>query len=102
VSEEIRAFEKLIGGLGNLRGELAQALYVVFQESIDEMAAEIRRGTQGFSVPPRDPKRVAEMLMTVLYGRHTIHRFAGEVTPEQAQIFADHAVDVIFAGRSAW
>ena len=46
--------------------------------------------------------QLAEMLMAMLYGWWEAHHGVRRVTREEAQAYADHAVDVLFEGRSAW
>ena len=38
----------------------------------------------------------------MIYGWHAVHDPLREISREEAITYADHAVDVIFAGRSAW
>lgn len=102
-SEEVRAFQKLLRRTGAPDSELARILFdVSYGPSIQDLADEIVRGTHDFPVPPRSPTRVAEMLMTMLYGWNAAREVAGHPTPDEAITYADHAVDVIFAGRAAW
>ncbi len=102
-SDEVRALQKLLRRAGAPDSELARILFDVgYGPSIEELTDEIVRGAQDFPTPPRNPRRVAEMLMAMLNGWHAAHEIAGQATPDEAAAYADHAVDVIFAGRAAW
>ena len=99
----VRAFDRILrDGAGPAR-DLARALYeTAYQQAIDDLTEEIRQGTRDYPVPPRNPARVAEMLIAVISGWHTVHDTIQPITREEADAYAEHAVDVIFAGRSAW
>lgn len=102
-SEEIRGFEKLVGGSSLPTGEVARALFAAgYQPAINELTAEIIAGTLKQPVPPRNPARVAEMLLGTLFSWYRAHEIVREVSIEEARNYCDHAVEVIFAGRSAW
>ncbi len=102
-SDDVRAFERVLRGASGPARELAKALYeTAHRQSVEDLTQEIIHGTRDFPVPPRDPRRVAEMLMAMIYGWHAVHDPLREISREEAVTYADHAVDVLFAGRSAW
>ncbi|TCS14939.1 TetR/AcrR family transcriptional regulator [Caulobacter sp. BK020] len=102
-SEEIHAFQRVLTSTADAGGELARALHEAGHRSAIAMLSEtILQGTTNFPVPPRDPTRVAEMLMSMLTGWYDAHRRVRDIGHEEAMAFAEHAVDVIFHGRAAW
>ncbi|MGR4866080.1 TetR/AcrR family transcriptional regulator [Caulobacter sp. LARHSG274] len=103
LSEEIHAFQRVLTSSADQDGKLARVLHEVgHRTAIAALAETIVRGTGNFAAPPRDPTRVAEMLMAMLTGWYDAHARVREVTLEEAKAYADHAVDVIFQGRAAW
>lgn len=102
-SEEIHAFQRVLTSSADAGGELARALHEAGHRSAIAMLADaIIEGTAHFPAPPRDPARVAEMLMAMLTGWYDAHRRVREISHEEAMAYAEHAVDVIFHGRVAW
>jgi len=102
-SEEIHAFQRVLTSTADAGGELARALHEAGHRSaIAMLSTTILEGTASFPVPPRDPTRVAEMLMSMLTGWYDAHRRVREISHEEAMAFAEHAVDVLFHGRAAW
>jgi AcrR family transcriptional regulator len=102
-SDDVRAFERSLRGASGPARELAKALYAAAHgQVVEDLTREIVQGTRDFPAPPRSPKRVAEMLLAMIYGWHAVHDPLREISREEAITYADHAVDVIFAGRSAW
>ena len=99
----VRSFDRILRDVNGPARDLARALYdTAYQQSVDDLTREIVRGTQDYPAPPRDPVRVAEMLIALISGWHTVHDMVRPATPEEASTYAEHAVDVLFAGRSAW
>jgi len=102
-TEELRTLQRVVATGGETGGELARALHEVGHKvAIAELAREIRDGTRDYAAPPRNPERVAEMFMAMLYGWYDVHHRVREIEPDEALTYADHAVDVLFAGRAAW
>lgn len=102
-SEEIHAFQRVLTSTADAGGELARALHEAGHRSAIAMLAEaIGEGAAHFPAPPRDPARVAEMLMAMLTGWYDAHRRVREISHDEAMAYAEHAVDVIFYGRMAW
>lgn len=99
----VRAFDRVLRDVNGPARDLALALYeTAYAQAVEDLRQEILQGVRDYPVPPRDPVRVAEMLIAVIAGWHTVHDTIRPVTREEAEAYAEHAVDVIFAGRSAW
>lgn len=102
-SEEARLFRRLLGGVGTPDPELGRLLYEIgYAPSVALIADDLAHGTKDFHPPPRDLKRVAEMLMAMTYGWYTAHETGDGTTPEETAAYADHVVDVLFAARASW
>ena len=69
-------------------------IQVVVQDIVD--------ASTDHSISPRSATLIAEMLMAMLAGWWSAQQELGPVKLEEALAFADHAVDVLFDGRSAW
>jgi TetR/AcrR family transcriptional repressor of mexJK operon len=99
----VRSFERILRDPNGPARDVAKALYeTAYQQAVDDLTREIVRGTQDFPAPPRDPVRVAEMLIAMMSGWHAVHDMVRPATSEEANAYAEHAVDVLFAGRAAW
>lgn len=102
-SEEIHAFQRVLTSTSDAGGELARALHEAGHRSaIAQLTQTIVEGTTNFPAPPRDPGRVAEMLMAMLTGWYDAHQRVRQITHDEAMAYAEHAVDVIYHGRMAW
>lgn len=102
-SEEIHAFQRVLTSTSDAGGELARALHEAGHRSaIAQLTQTIVEGTTNFPAPPRDPARVAEMLMAMLTGWYDAHQRVREISNDEAMAYAEHAVDVIYHGRMAW
>lgn len=102
-SEEIHAFQRVLTSSSDAGGELARALHEAgHRNAIGLLTRTLVEGTTNFPAPPRDPARVAEMLMAILTGWYDAHRRVREISHEEAMAYAEHAVDVMFHGRMAW
>jgi AcrR family transcriptional regulator len=83
--------------------EFTSALYeLALTPAIADLSAEIARGAADFPAPLRNPERVARMFLAMLYGWWAEREAAGGATQDEANAYADHAVDVLFYGRAAW
>ena len=83
--------------------ELRRMRYEVgHKRTIQVIAQDIIDRAPGQRVQSRTAIRLAEMLMAMLYGWWRMHQEVRRVTREEALAYADHAVDVLFDGRSAW
>lgn len=99
----VRSFQRILRDVNGPARDFALALYeTAYAQSVEDLRQEIAEGVRHYPVPPRDPARVAEMLIAVITGWHAVHDTIGPVTLEEAEAYAEHAVDVIFAGRAAW
>jgi len=102
-SEEIHAFQRVLTSSSDAGGELARALHEAGHRSaIDLLTRSLVESTSNFPAPPRDPARVAEMLMAMLTGWYDAHQREREISHDEAMAYAEHAVDVLFHGRMAW
>lgn len=99
----VRAFDRVLRDVSGPARDLARALYeTAYEQAIEDLKQEIIEGTRDYPAPPRDPARVAEMLIAVITGWHTVHDVIKPVSVDEANAYAEHAVDVLFAGRAAW
>jgi TetR/AcrR family transcriptional regulator, mexJK operon transcriptional repressor len=99
---EIRAFERLVRGPGVAR-EVAKDFYETAQRfAVRVLAREIEEGTKPDPVPARNPERVAEMLIAMLYGWFHLEEGVRTIPEAEALAYADQAVDLLFAGRTVW
>jgi TetR/AcrR family transcriptional repressor of mexJK operon len=102
-SEEIHAFQRVLTSTSDAGGELARALHEAgHRNAIALLTQTLVEGTAHFPAPPRNPSRVAEMLMAMLTGWYEAHRRVRAIGSEEAMAYAEHAVDVMFHGRMAW
>jgi TetR/AcrR family transcriptional repressor of mexJK operon len=102
-SEELRALQRVISTSAEAGGELARTLHEVGHKiAITAYVEQIQHGTRDYRVPPRSPTRVAEMLLASLAGWYDAHSRVREIPVEEALAYADHVVDILWAGRSAW
>lgn len=100
--EEIRAFERLVNGPG-----VSQAVAWAFHERgqrfvVNYLREEIVEGTRNDPAPARNPERIAEMLIAMLYGWHRLEEAARSIPQAEAEVYADRAVDLLLSGRAAW
>lgn len=99
----VRAFNRILREASGPARDFALALYdTAYTQAVDDLRQEIIQGVRDYPVPPRDAARVAEMLIAVITGWHAVHDTIRPVTPDEAEAYAEHAVDVLFAGRAAW
>jgi TetR/AcrR family transcriptional repressor of mexJK operon len=102
-SEDIRGFERLVGGTTLASGEFARALFEAgYQRGVNEIAEDIVASTRDGRDRPRNPQKVAEMLIGMLSGWYRAHVFVRDIPLAEALAYADHVVEVLFAGQSAW
>jgi TetR/AcrR family transcriptional repressor of mexJK operon len=101
-SEKYQQLERLIVG-GPPMHELRRLRHEVgHKRTVQVMAQDIIDGTRDQSIQPRTAVWVAEMLMAMLHGWWRMRQEIQRVKREEALAYADHAVDVLFEGRSAW
>lgn len=99
----VRSFERVLRDASGPARDLAMALYeTAYRQAIEDLRGEIVFGARDYPTPLRDPTRVAEMLIAIITGWHAVRTMIRPVTADEANAYAEHAVDVLFAGRSAW
>lgn len=101
-SDRIEQLERLISGgppLYDLRRVRHEAGH---QLTVQVMAQDILDGSGDSSMKPRTAMRAAEMLLAMIYGWWRMRREIRPVQLKEAISYADHAVDVLFEGQSAW
>jgi TetR/AcrR family transcriptional regulator, mexJK operon transcriptional repressor len=102
-SDDVRAFQKLLRQARHPGSRVPHVLYEAgYAPAIKDLTKEIVRCTSDLAVPPRDPARVAEMLMATLCGWHAAREISGPISQQEMIAYSDHVIDVIFAGRAAW
>lgn len=106
-SEKLHAFEALVGGAGRPTGGLASGLARALHETghrmaVETLAQEIVEATRDDATAPANPTAVAEMLMAMLYGWYSANEPVRRITREETRAYADRAVALVMAGRSAW
>ena len=100
--DEIRAFEKLAREPA-VATAVAREFYEIGQRFIIRLLSnEIAEGTRGDPMPARNPERIAEMLLAMLYGWYHVEEGIRAIPETEALAYADQAVDLLFAGRAAW
>lgn len=70
--------------------------------TIQSIAQDIVLGDPDQPVEPTVATAIAEMLLGMIYGWWRMYRDVRPVTHQEAVAFADHAVDVLLKGRTAW
>jgi len=101
-SGKLEELERLFAGAPSM-DELRRMRYDVGHKRIVQVIAQdIIDGTRDQSIEPRTATRVAEMLISMLYGWWRMHQEIRRVTREEAVAYVDYAVDVLFDGRSVW
>jgi TetR/AcrR family transcriptional regulator, mexJK operon transcriptional repressor len=101
-SEEVQYIERLFMS-GPPLDELRRMRYETgHRRTIQVIARDIVQGTRDQPVQPRTAIKLAEMLVAMIYGWSRARRDVGSVPREEALAYADHAVEVLLHGRSAW
>jgi TetR/AcrR family transcriptional regulator, mexJK operon transcriptional repressor len=101
-SGELESLERLFTS-GPPMDELRRIRHEVgHQRTAQVIAQEIIDGTGSQIIQPQTAIRIAEMLMGMLYGWWRTQQETRRVTREEAEAYADHAVDVLFEGFAAW
>jgi AcrR family transcriptional regulator len=70
--------------------------------TIQVIVQDIIEASTDHSISPRSATLIAEMLMAMLAGWWKAQQELGAVKLEEALVYADHAIDVLLDGRSAW
>jgi TetR/AcrR family transcriptional repressor of mexJK operon len=99
---KLERLDRLIAG-GPPMHELRRLHHEVsHKRTVQVMAQDIIDGSRDQLIQPRMAVRLAEMLVAMLYGWLRTQQQIWRVKREEALTYADHAVDVLFEGRSAW
>jgi TetR/AcrR family transcriptional regulator, mexJK operon transcriptional repressor len=99
---ESRAFAALSGATG-ARAEVAKVLLVGHRRIVDRTTREIIEGTRDDGhPPPRDPRHIAKMLMSLIYGWFQHEPIIDDELCEQSAQFIDRAIEVMMGGRETW
>jgi TetR/AcrR family transcriptional repressor of mexJK operon len=101
-SDKLESLERLFTG-GPSMNELRRMRHEVgHQRTIQIIAQDIIDATTDQPMQPLSAMQLAELLMGMLYGWWRMHREVRQVSREEGLAFADHAIDILFEGRSAW
>jgi AcrR family transcriptional regulator len=101
-SEEVRYIERLFMSGPPLKQLLRMRYETGHRRTVQVIAQDIIEGTREQPVQPGVATRLAEMLVAMIYGWSRSNQEVRTVTREEAQAYADHAVEVLLRGRSAW
>ncbi len=100
---EIEQFDRLILTTAHRFPEIARTFYEVgYSYELNFLAEEIVAGTQDDIRPARDPKRVAQQLISMIMGWRRNEGAVRRVSPTEEAEFARNAVDLLFNGRESW
>ena len=72
------------------------------QRTIQVITQDIIDGSTDQPIQARSAMQLAELLMGMLYGWWRMNREVRQVSREEGLAFADHAIDILFDGRSSW
>jgi TetR/AcrR family transcriptional repressor of mexJK operon len=102
-SDEVRAFLRLTAGpwegAAAVRNILSEAGYTTM---VGILEREIHSFAMVEGAPPKDARLVAEALMAMLTGWLAAREADGEVSQQDAKVFAHAAVELLVRGRPAW
>ena len=100
---EVRQFDRLILTTAHRFPEIAESFYNLgYNYELGFLTNEIIIGTQNDAVPPKEPKRVALQLLSMIQGWRRTEETVREISTEEAAEFASQAVDVLLRGRDSW
>ena len=100
---EVRQFDRLILTTAHRFPEIAESFYNLgYNYELGFLTNEIIIGTQNDAVPPKEPKRVALQLLSMIQGWRRAEETVREISTEEAAEFASQAVDVLLRGRDSW
>lgn len=100
---EVRQFDRLIMTTAQRFPEIAETFYNVgYNYELGFLTNEIIRGTQDDAVPPKEPRRVALQLLSMIQGWRRTEETVRTISAEEAAEFASQAVDVLLRGRDSW
>lgn len=102
-SGKLETLEQLFSSGGPSMRELRRMRHEVGHERmVQVMVQDIVDANLEHAMSSRAATEVAEMLMAMLSGWWRSQQEVGSVKLEEGLAFADHAVDVLFDGRSSW
>ncbi len=100
---EIEQFDRLIMATAHRFPAIARTFYDVgYSYELDFLTNEIAQGTKDDDVPARDPRRVAEQLMSMILGWRRTEGTVRTIPPADVDKFAQDAVDLLLNGRQSW
>jgi TetR/AcrR family transcriptional repressor of mexJK operon len=101
-SDRLESLERLFTG-GPSMNELRRMRHEVgHQRTIQVITQDIIDGSTDQPIQARSAMQLAELLMGMLYGWWRMNREVRQVSREEGLAFADHAIDILFDGRSSW
>ncbi|WP_449469161.1 TetR/AcrR family transcriptional regulator [Sphingobium chungangianum] len=102
-SPEVQKFSQLIATTAHRFPEIAETFYQVgYNYEVEFLTEEIIRGTRNDPVPPKDPRRTAIQLLSMIQGWRRTEETVRTIRPAEAAEFASQAVDVLLRGRESW
>lgn len=100
---EVQQFDRLILQTAHRFPEIAETFYEVgYSYEIEFLTEEIIRGTQDDPVPPKEPRRVALQLLSMIQGWRRTQETIRTISPQEAAEFASQAVEVLLHGKESW
>ncbi len=100
IQDEFRAFDRVLA---------AEPLHVTttlykgwYEHMIDVLTKEIEQLTASEANRVRNPRQIAFDLMVLLTGWFRAESILGQVSKRKAIAYANHAVDLVMAARTAW
>lgn len=100
---EVQQFDRLILQTAHRFPEIAETFYKVgYSYEIEFLTEEIIRGTQDDPIPPKEPRRVALQLLSMIQGWRRTQETIRTISPQEAAEFASQAVEVLLHGKESW
>lgn len=100
---EIEQFDRLIFTTAHRFPEIARTFYDVgYSFELDYLTEEIASSTKNEGQPARDPRRVAEQLISMIMGWRRMEATVRSISSEEEAKFAQDAVALMFSGRVSW
>jgi TetR/AcrR family transcriptional regulator, mexJK operon transcriptional repressor len=100
---EVQQFDRLIATTAHRFPEIAETFYHVgYNYEVGFLTEEIVKGTRNDPVPPKDPRRAAVQLLSMIQGWRRTEETVRTISPAEAAEFASQAVDVLLRGRESW
>lgn len=103
LNPEIQAFQKLLLLNSERFPEIAITMHDIGYLFIANVIVQsIERYSQSSNETYREPKRVAEHLVSAITGWYMQESSYRKVTQDEIENFAEHVVDVLYTARSVW